>query len=126
MMAYLKTVNSILKNVLFLFVTFSFINGLYAQAPVNEKKIKIRGTAKTESINCNGETLLITGNRHKITVKGYCFQIVVYDDECTISLESVRLITLHGNKNKITYKVNPEFKTRINRFGDYNRVEEIQ
>ncbi len=112
----------ILKIIFLLFVKFSFINGLYAQAPENQKKIKIRGTAKTESINCNGETLFITGNRHKITVKGYCFQIVVYGDECLINLESVRLITLHGNKNKITYKVDPEFKTRINRFGDYNRV----
>ena len=116
----------LLKIIFLLFVTFSFLSGLNGQAPVNEKKIKIRGTAKTESINCNGETLLITGNRHKITVKGYCFQIVVYDDECIINIESVRLVTLHGNKNKITYKVNPEFKTRINRFGDYNRVEEIQ
>ncbi len=56
---------------------------------------------------------------------GYCFEVAVYGDECLIKVESVRLITLHGNKNKITYKVNPQFKTRINRFGDYNRVDDL-
>ncbi len=116
---------TMLKTIFSFFVVFSLMNGLYAQETVKEKKIKVGGYAKTRSIDCNGESLLISGNRHKITVKGYCFQITVYGDECYINLESVRLITLHGNNNKITYKVNPEFKTRINMFGTFNRVDDL-
>ncbi len=113
-----------LKTVLLLFFTLSFV-GLQAQESAKDKKIKIRGTAKTQTINCNGETLLITGNRHKIVVKGFCLQVSIYGDECEISLESVRLISLHGNNNKITYKVAPDFKTRVSRFGNYNRVDNL-
>ncbi len=115
-----------LKTFSLLIVTFSFINGLYAQKPAYETKIKVRGTAKTESIHCNGERVIISGNRHKIKVSGHCFEILVYGNECLINVESVRLITLHGNKNKITYKVNPEFETRVSRFGDYNKVDKTE
>jgi len=116
----------ILRTTFLLFLTCGLINYLYAQEKTKIEKIVVRGNAKTQSITCDGEKLIISGDRHKITVKGYCFEIVVYGNESFINLESVRLITLHGNKNKITYKEDPEFKTRINRFGDYNRVDKTE
>ncbi len=116
----------ILRITVLLFLTCGFTNDLHAQEKTKIEKIIVGGNAKTQSINCNGEKLIISGDRHKITVRGYCFEIVVFGNESFINLESVRLITLHGNKNKITYKEDPEFKTRINRFGDYNRVTKIE
>jgi hypothetical protein len=50
--------------------------------------------------------------------------VTVWGNECVIELQSVRLITVHGNKNRIRYKKNPEFTTKVGRYGDYNRIEE--
>lgn len=114
------------KTFFLCFPAFLFINSLNAQQTLKEKKIFVRGTAKTEIINSNGEEIIVSGNRHHITVKGYYIIIAVYGDECIINLDSVRLITLHGNKNRVSYKVSSDFKTRINRFGNYNRVTKIE
>ena len=94
-----------------------------ASAP---KKITIKGYSKTQTINCNGERVVILDDYHKITITGHCGHLDVYGNKCIINLETARLISLHGNDNKVTYKTHSDFKTKVSRYGDDNRVTKIE
>lgn len=116
----------VLKISVLLMAAFSLVNSLYAQDSSTRKKITIKGYSKTQTIRCNGERIVILDDYHKITVIGHCSQIAVYGNKCIINLETTGLITLHGNENKVTYKADPQYKTRVSRFGDDNRVTKIE
>ena len=97
-------------------------NGLQAQPNNDGQKIKIGGPPVTKTMECNGEEVFVSGDRHRLTLKGYCFSITVYGRENVIELDSVRVISLHGNKNRLRYKTAAGFKTRVGRYGSENRV----
>ena len=96
-----------------------------AQKSEASNKITIKGYSKTQNIHCDGENIVILDDYHKITVTGNCTTITVYGNKSVIKLETVRLISLHGNDNKISYKVHPAYKTKVSRYGDDNRVTKI-
>lgn len=116
----------VFKSAIVLLAVFSVMSHIYAQESPALKKITIKGYSKTQTITCNGERVVILDDYHKITITGHCSQLVVYGNKCIINLETASLITLHGNNNKVTYKAHPDFKTKISRFGDDNRVTKIE
>jgi len=111
---------------LLLIAAFMMMNHLHAQDSPALKKITIKGYTKTQTITCNGERVVILDDYHKITITGHCSQLAVYGNKCTIIMETSFLISLHGNENRVTYKVHPDFKTKVSRYGDDNRVTKIQ
>ncbi len=116
-----------IKTTIVLIAFFCSLKSMYAQDTVEKpKKITVKGYPKTQTLHCNGESIVILDDYHKITVIGHCFQIKVYGNKCVIDLETASLITLHGNQNKVTYKTLPGYKTRVSRFGDDNRVTIIE
>jgi len=114
------------KSAFLLLAAFSLMSCVYAQESSANKKITIKGYSKTQTINCNGERVVILDDYHKITITGHCSQLAVYGNKCVINLETAGLITLHGNYNKVTYKVHPDFKTKVSRYGDDNRVTKME
>ncbi len=118
---------SLLRKILILMAALSLADNLYAQNPVSTReKITIKGYSKTQTIHCNGERVVILDDYHKITITGHCSQLAVYGNKSVINLETASLISLHGDENKVTYKAHPVNKTKVSRYGDYNRVTKIE
>lgn len=100
---------------------------MYAQDTSSQKKkITIKGYSKTQTIHCNGERVVVLDDYHKLTITGHCSHIAIYGNKCIINLETVSLISVHGNENKVSYKVEPGYKTKVSRYGDDNRVTIIE
>jgi hypothetical protein len=114
------------KSVILFLLSLGLTITVFGQDSTAQKKITIKGYSKTQTINCNGEEVVILGDYHKITITGHCWHLAVYADKCTIKMETAGLISLHGNDNKVTYKVNPERKTTVSRYGDDNQVTKIE
>lgn len=116
----------VLKTAILLLVAFSCATRVCAQHSSAPKKITIKGYSKTQTIHCDGERVTILDDYHKIKITGHCSQLIVYGNKCVINLETAGLIILHGNDNKVTYKVHPDYKTKVTRHGKDNRVTKIE
>lgn len=116
----------VLKSAIVLLLVLGCATSVAAQDSSTPKKITIKGYSKTQTIHCNGERVVILDDYHKITITGHCSQLAVYGNKCVINLETVRLIALHGNDNRVTYKADPDYKTKVSRYGDDNKVKKIE
>ena len=89
-------------------------------------KITVKSYPKTKTIECSGEHVVVMDDYYKLTITGNCSILEVYGKKNIITMGTVGLMILHGDDNRITYRVNPERKTKIRRHGEDNRVTKIE
>lgn len=87
--------------------SFLICSALAIVMPVNAEEIRIEGAAINQSVNCNGDSLVISGASNTVRASGHCNSIEINGAGVRVEADSVSRIKITGASSTVLYKKSP-------------------
>lgn len=88
-----------------------------------QSSIVLSQSNSTRVVNMNGGSLVLNGDRCRITVRGWAKSLVVNGDQNNLKLDKVVGVTVNGDSNSVTWR--DSFKPVITDNGRSNHIAKI-